>query len=68
MSLPTDAPCLTVCQSREPKTKAHWSVADMKRSVRLLSRLGHTVEVYYWVDGWEHLYTVAGSETFPWEA
>jgi hypothetical protein len=41
----------------------------MKRSVRLLSRLGHTVEVYSWSEGWEPLWTVSGNAaSFPWES
>ena len=69
MTLPRDTPLLTVCPEREPVTKAHWSHADMKRSVRLMSRYGQSVEVFFWEDGWEPLYTVEGhTQSFPWEA
>lgn len=67
--IPTERPWLTVCQSREPETKAHWSAADMKRSVRLQSRHGAEVTVYVWEDGWAHQYSIDGfTKTFPWEA
>ncbi|MGN6653822.1 MAG: hypothetical protein ACTHJ9_00605 [Rhodanobacter sp.] len=75
-----EAPYLSVISSREPRRKAHETVADVKRAVAVRLRKDHytktrvleeAVLVYQWREGWDLVWRIpAGTyeDELPWNS
>jgi hypothetical protein len=76
MTIPQNAPYLTIIPDRNPKNKPHLSLGEAKKAVLFRldgDELTVPCMVYQWVDskGWERLWKIDGGtmrEAMPWHS